>query len=139
MEIQENRCPDFLKNAGIIFYLSGSLLYFFHSDLSRWDHNPCSTHVTCSNAKLSVCRKASKLFGLMPDECENWPTRRGFPSVNPPTSLLNSFNSIMLLVQSCQPVPSSAKECFNIILPAENLPSRRFSPLPSLLVLIFPT
>lgn len=57
------------------------------TDLSRWDHNPCSTHATCSNAKLSVCRKASELFGLTPDECEKLANKAGLSLCQSPNIL----------------------------------------------------
>lgn len=40
------------------------------ADLSRWEKNPCSTHLTSRNAKKAAALKAGELFHLTSEECE---------------------------------------------------------------------
>ncbi len=47
------------------------------ADLSRWEANPCSTHLTSRNAKKEVALKAGKLFRLTAEECETLANKAG--------------------------------------------------------------
>ncbi|MCM1345340.1 MAG: hypothetical protein NC246_16075 [Muribaculaceae bacterium] len=47
------------------------------TDLSRWENNPCSTHLTSRNAKKEVVKRAEQLFDLSVEETESLANKAG--------------------------------------------------------------
>ncbi len=61
--------------------------------MSRWSYNPCSTHATCKNAKISVCKKAADIFQLTPDECEKLANKAGLSLCSRPNALIEIYQN----------------------------------------------
>ncbi len=54
-----------------------SMLGCTKTDLSRWENNPCSTHLTSRNAKKAVVKRAEGLFCLTGEESESLANKAG--------------------------------------------------------------
>lgn len=48
------------------------------TDVSRWEHNPCSTHALVKSKKLDVVRKMEIYLGLHHAEAEKMANKAGF-------------------------------------------------------------
>ncbi len=65
------------KNNLVLLSEVYSLLSCTKADLSHWENNPCSTHLTSRNAKMRVINNAVKLFGLTREEGEALANKAG--------------------------------------------------------------